>query len=59
MLYWLGGPRADPGTRWRDCISWLAWGKLSVPLAELEELSGVREVWAFMLRRLSLGPKPR
>ncbi|KAI3356008.1 hypothetical protein L3Q82_017276 [Scortum barcoo] len=39
-------------TRWRDYVSQLAWERLGVPPEELEEVSGVREVWASLLRLL-------
>ncbi|KAI3371761.1 hypothetical protein L3Q82_024310 [Scortum barcoo] len=45
-------PRGRPRTRWRDYVSRLAWERLGVPLEELEEVSGVREVWASLLRLL-------
>ncbi|KAI3377612.1 hypothetical protein L3Q82_008771 [Scortum barcoo] len=41
-----------PRTRWRDYVSQLAWERLGVPPEELEEVSGVREVWASLLRLL-------
>ncbi|KAI3362067.1 hypothetical protein L3Q82_012215 [Scortum barcoo] len=45
-------PRGRPRTRWRDYVSRLAWERLGVPPEELEEVSGVREVWASLLRLL-------
>ncbi|KAI3364646.1 hypothetical protein L3Q82_011430 [Scortum barcoo] len=36
----------------RLCLSRLAWERLGVPPEELEEVSGVREVWASLLRLL-------
>ncbi|KAI3375665.1 hypothetical protein L3Q82_003973 [Scortum barcoo] len=45
-------PWGRPRTRWRDYVSRLAWERLGVPLEELEEVSGVREVWASLLRLL-------
>ncbi|KAK3512930.1 hypothetical protein QTP70_029086, partial [Hemibagrus guttatus] len=45
-------PRGRPRTRWRDYVSRLAWEHLGVPLEELEEVSGEREVWASLLRLL-------
>ncbi|KAI3376669.1 hypothetical protein L3Q82_017089 [Scortum barcoo] len=39
-------------TRWRDYVSRLAWERPRVPPEELEEVSGVREVWASLLRLL-------
>ncbi|KAK3547561.1 hypothetical protein QTP86_024709 [Hemibagrus guttatus] len=49
-------PRGRPKTRWRDYVSRLAWECLGVPLEELEEVSGEREVWASLLRLLP--PRP-
>ncbi|KAK3528884.1 hypothetical protein QTP70_012076 [Hemibagrus guttatus] len=49
-------PRGRPRTRWRDYASRLAWECLGVPLEELEEVSGEREVWASLLRLLP--PRP-
>ncbi|KAI3369961.1 hypothetical protein L3Q82_024762 [Scortum barcoo] len=46
-----GGPgKGRPRTRWRDYVSQLAWERLGVPPEELEEVSGVREVWASLLQ---------
>ncbi|KAI3354215.1 hypothetical protein L3Q82_018755, partial [Scortum barcoo] len=45
-------PRGRPRTRWRDYVSRLAWERLGIPPEELEEVSGVREVWASLLRLL-------
>ncbi|KAI3359361.1 hypothetical protein L3Q82_002861 [Scortum barcoo] len=45
-------PRGRPRTRWRNYVSRLAWERLGVPPEELEEVSGVREVWASLLRLL-------
>ncbi|KAI3374050.1 hypothetical protein L3Q82_022616 [Scortum barcoo] len=45
-------PRGRPRTRWRDYVSRLAWERLGGPPEELEEVSGVREVWASLLRLL-------
>ncbi|KAI3359086.1 hypothetical protein L3Q82_002581 [Scortum barcoo] len=53
--------RRRPGedrTRWRDYVSQLAWERLGVPPEELEEVSGVREVWASLLRLLPPRPGP-
>ncbi|KAI3372674.1 hypothetical protein L3Q82_023135, partial [Scortum barcoo] len=50
----LGRPR----TRWRDYVSRLAWERLGIPPEELEEVSGVREVWASLLRLLPPRPGP-
>ncbi|KAI3369206.1 hypothetical protein L3Q82_007445 [Scortum barcoo] len=52
-------PRGRPRTRWRDYVSQLAWERLGVPLEELEEVSGVREVWASLLRLLPPRPVAR
>ena len=49
-------PRGRPRTRWRDYVSRLAWERLGIPPEELEEVSGVREVWASLLRLLP--PRP-
>ncbi|KAI3355109.1 hypothetical protein L3Q82_017979 [Scortum barcoo] len=46
-----------PRTRWRNYVSRLAWERLGFPPEELEEVSGVREVWASLLRLLP--PRPR
>ncbi|GAA6083797.1 uncharacterized protein LOC111191400, partial [Tachysurus ichikawai] len=45
-------PRGRPRTRWRDYVSRLAWECLDIPPEELEEVSGEKEVWAFLLRLL-------
>ncbi|KAI2646443.1 Staphylococcal secretory antigen SsaA [Labeo rohita] len=37
-------PRRRPRTCWRDYVSQLAWQHLGIPLEELEEVSGEREV---------------
>ncbi|KAI3366230.1 hypothetical protein L3Q82_010039, partial [Scortum barcoo] len=47
-----GGPGKTQDARWRDYVSQLAWELLGVPPEELEEVSGVREVWASLLRLL-------
>ena len=49
---------SGPRTRWSDYVSQLAWEHLEILLEELEELSWVSEVWAFLLRQLltRLGP---
>ncbi|KAI3371227.1 hypothetical protein L3Q82_023540 [Scortum barcoo] len=39
-------PQGRPRTRWRNYVSRLAWERLGVPPEELEEVSGVREVWS-------------
>ncbi|KAK3531087.1 hypothetical protein QTP70_010370 [Hemibagrus guttatus] len=49
-------PRGRPRTPWRDHVSRLAWERLEVPLEELEEVSGEREVWASLLRLLPRDP---
>uniref|UniRef100_A0A3B4BI15 Ethanolamine kinase n=1 Tax=Periophthalmus magnuspinnatus TaxID=409849 RepID=A0A3B4BI15_9GOBI len=49
-------PRGRPRTRWRDYVSRLAWERLGIPLEELEDVSGVREVWESLLRLLP--PRP-
>ncbi|KAK3558103.1 hypothetical protein QTP86_009892 [Hemibagrus guttatus] len=49
-------PRGRPRTLWRDYVSQLAWERLGIPLEELEEVSGEREVWASLLRMLP--PRP-
>ncbi|KAJ0009346.1 hypothetical protein NQD34_001048 [Periophthalmus magnuspinnatus] len=51
-------PRGRPRTRWRDYVS-LAWERLGVPPEELEDVSGVREVWESLLRLLPPRPGPR
>ncbi|KAI3365316.1 hypothetical protein L3Q82_010406, partial [Scortum barcoo] len=52
------GPVGRPRTRWRDYVSRLAWERLGIPPEELEEVSGVREVWASLLRLLPPRPGP-
>ncbi|KAI3363344.1 hypothetical protein L3Q82_011969 [Scortum barcoo] len=47
----------DPGHA-GDYVSRLAWERLGVPPEELEEVSGVREVWASLLRLLPPRPGP-
>ena len=51
-------PRGRPRTRWRDYVSRLAWERLGVPLEELDEVAGEREVWASLLRLLPPRPDP-
>ncbi|TWW60112.1 hypothetical protein D4764_05G0002020 [Takifugu flavidus] len=51
-------PPGRPRTRWRDCVSRLAWERLGIPPDELEEVAGEREVWAFLLRLLPPRPDP-
>lgn len=41
-------PRSRPRTCSRDYISPLAWERLRIPLEELVEVDGEREVWAFL-----------
>ena len=47
-----------PRTRCRDYVSRLAWERLGVPLEELDEVAGEREVWASLLRLLPPRPDP-
>ncbi|MEJ4846145.1 hypothetical protein SKA08_15585, partial [Enterococcus faecium] len=47
-------PRGRPRTRWRDYISRLAWERLGVPPAKLEEVAMEREVWTSLLRLMPL-----
>ena len=42
-------PVGDPG---EDYVSRLAWERLGVPLEELDDVAGEREVWASLLRLL-------
>ncbi|TWW67330.1 hypothetical protein D4764_02G0003710 [Takifugu flavidus] len=49
-------PPGRPRTRWGDYVSQLAWERLGIPLDELEEVAGEREVWASLLRLLP--PRP-
>ncbi|KAI3377437.1 hypothetical protein L3Q82_008415 [Scortum barcoo] len=53
-----GGLGEDPGHAGEDYVSRLAWERLGVPPEELEEVSGVREVWASLLRLLPPRPGP-
>jgi len=46
--------RGRPRTRRRDYVSWLAWERLGVPLEELEEVAGDRDVWVSLLKLLPL-----
>ncbi|KAI3360205.1 hypothetical protein L3Q82_014514 [Scortum barcoo] len=49
----------DPGHAGETMsLGWLAWECLGVPPEELEEVSGVREVWASLLRLLPPRPGP-
>uniref|UniRef100_A0A3B4DE52 IRG-type G domain-containing protein n=1 Tax=Pygocentrus nattereri TaxID=42514 RepID=A0A3B4DE52_PYGNA len=43
-------PWGRPRTRWRDYIAQLAWERLGIPLGELVEVAGEKEVWASLLR---------
>ncbi|KAK3537395.1 hypothetical protein QTP70_008853 [Hemibagrus guttatus] len=52
-------PQGRPRTRWRDYVSRLTWECLGIPPEELEEVSGVRGVWASLLRLLPLRPGSR
>ncbi|TKS65493.1 LINE-1 reverse transcriptase -like protein [Collichthys lucidus] len=52
-------PRGRPRTRWRDYVSRLAWERLGVPLGELDEVAGEREVWASLLKLLPPRPDSR
>uniref|UniRef100_A0A8C5E5T7 THAP-type domain-containing protein n=1 Tax=Gouania willdenowi TaxID=441366 RepID=A0A8C5E5T7_GOUWI len=47
-------PKEDPGHG--DHVSRVAWERLGIPLKELEEVAGEREVWASLLRKLP--PRP-
>ncbi|KAI3351579.1 hypothetical protein L3Q82_020417 [Scortum barcoo] len=47
-----GGLGEDPGHAGETMSLGLAWERLGSPLEELEEVSGVREVWASLLRLL-------
>ncbi|TWW59340.1 hypothetical protein D4764_06G0008700 [Takifugu flavidus] len=51
-------PPGRPRTRWRDYSSRLVWECLGIPLDELEEVAGEREVWASLLRLLPPRPDP-
>ena len=51
-------PLGRPRTRWRDYDSQLAWERLGTPPEELDEVAGEREIWASLLRLLSLRPDP-
>ncbi|KAI3377170.1 hypothetical protein L3Q82_009082 [Scortum barcoo] len=51
-----GGLGEDPGHAGETMSLELAWERLGIPLEELEEVSGVREVWASLLRLLP--PRP-
>uniref|UniRef100_A0A3P9IEH8 Ig-like domain-containing protein n=1 Tax=Oryzias latipes TaxID=8090 RepID=A0A3P9IEH8_ORYLA len=44
-----GYSRPFTQTRWRDYVSRLAWDNSGFPPEELEEVAGVREVWASLL----------
>lgn len=47
-------PRGRPRTRWRDYVSRLVREHPGIPPEELEEVSAERDVWASLLRLLSL-----
>ena len=52
-------PAGRPRTRWRDkCLS-AGLGTPEIPLEELDEGPGEREVWASLLRLLPPQPHPR
>ncbi|TWW62757.1 hypothetical protein D4764_04G0014040 [Takifugu flavidus] len=51
-------PPGRPRTRWRDYVFQLVWERLGIPLDELEEVAGEREVWASLLRLLPPRPDP-
>ncbi|TWW56187.1 hypothetical protein D4764_08G0001740 [Takifugu flavidus] len=51
-------PPGRPRTRWRDYVSRLVWERLGIPPDGLEEVAGVREVWASLLRLLPPRPDP-
>ncbi|TWW80691.1 hypothetical protein D4764_01G0005060 [Takifugu flavidus] len=53
--------RETPGKTqdtWKDYVTRLAWERLGIPLDELEEVAGEREVWASLLRLLPPRPDP-
>ena len=37
-------PPGRPRTRWRDCVSRLAWERLGIAPEELDEVAGEREI---------------
>ncbi|TWW76575.1 hypothetical protein D4764_13G0012370 [Takifugu flavidus] len=51
-------PPERPRIRWRHYVSRLVWERLGIPPDELEEVAGEREVWASLLRLLTLRPDP-
>ena len=51
-------PPGRPRTRWRDYVFLLAWERLRIPLEELDEVTGKREVWVYLLRLLPARPDP-
>lgn len=55
MSVWEGRPR----TCWRHSISWLAWECLRIPVEELANVAGEREVWTALLRLLPRNPDKR
>ena len=53
-----GRPPGRPRDRWRDLVSKMARQRLGIPLNELEEVCGDREVWASLVRMLLPRPGP-
>ena len=51
-------PQGKPRTGWSDYVTRLAWERLGILPEELEEVSGVREVWVSLLRQLPPRPGP-
>ena len=49
-------PQGRPRTRWSDYVTRLDRERLRILPDELEEVSGVREVWASLLRQLPRRP---
>lgn len=52
---WEEGSRADPVYA-AEMIS-LSWNPFGVPMEELEEVAGEREVWESLLRLLTMQPR--
>ena len=52
-------PRGRPRTRWSDYVTWLARERLGILPEELEEVSGVREVWASLHQTVTPATLPR
>jgi len=50
------GPRRRPRPRWSNCISDIAWSRLGVEPAKLDEIAIDREVFQVLLRMLP--PQP-